>query len=354
VSSPALPKTSHYLNTMNLQIQENTDDQFLDVIKYEWEILCDKWAYCTPFQYPQWLISWWKYFGGSSFKALSIRDEGILVALALFYIYKDEAGVRKCCLMGTGISDYLDIPVAAGKEIECMKVIREYLFEIQSQWDVCDFQELRDSSPFFKEISGVNRADSNACSVCFSKKLDPDPKKIIFTIPKNLRNNLRRAEGKLLKNGTIDFVEETLGGLKSALEQLILLHNIRWEDKRNVGVLREKNIQDFHHEVAMGLYGKQMMRVFTLNFNGKAIASYYVFLHAKKAYAYLGGFDPSMSEFSPGAVALYYIMLAAATNGYEYLDFMRGEEEYKQYWRVEKKFNYSIKIFNNHTCSGLV
>jgi hypothetical protein len=328
---------------MNLQIQENTDDQFLDLIKNEWEALCDNCAYSTPFQYPQWLIPWWKYFGGSVFKALSIRD-----------IYKDDAGVRKCCLMGTGISDYLDIPVAVGKEVECMRFIREYLFEIQSQWDVCDFQELRGISPFYREISGANGADIKACSVCFSKKIDSDSKKIIYTIPKKLRNNLRRAEEKLLKSGNVDFVEDAFGGLKNALEQLILLHNSRWDDKRNAGVLREKNIQNFHHEVAKSIYGKQMVRVFTLNFNGQAIASYYVFLHGNTAYAYLGGFDPGMSEFSPGAVALYYIILAVAKKGYEYIDFMRGEEVYKQYWRVEKELNYSIKIVKNNTCNEVV
>jgi CelD/BcsL family acetyltransferase involved in cellulose biosynthesis len=334
---------------MNLHVQENTDDQFLNAIKNEWESLCDKWVYSTPFQYPQWLIPWWKYFGGSTFKALSIRDEGILVALALFYIYKDKSGIRKCCLMGSGISDYLDIPVAAGKETECMKLVFKYLMEIQSQWDVCDFQELRECSPFYKEISGKFITVSEPCSVCLSKKIDSNPQKIIYMIQKKLRSNIRRAEEKLLKNGAINFVEETQCGLNNALEQLILLHNIRWNNKQNPGVLNENNIQNFHKDASKDLYEKQLMRMYSLHLNGKVIASYYVFLHGKTAYAYLGGFDPKMSEYSPGTIALYYIMLSIATKGYEYIDFLRGEEAYKQHWRTQSFINYTIKITKNDT-----
>jgi hypothetical protein len=246
--------------------------------------------------------------------------------------------------MGTGISDYLDIPVAMGRENECMKLIHEYLLEIKSQWDICDFQELRNNSPFFKEISGMYRTYFEPCSLCVSKIIGSNPGKIIYMVPKKLRNNLRRSEEKLLKNGKINFYEENSDGLKSALEQLIFLHSVRWNDKQNAGVLNEKNIQDFHFDVSERLYKKDMMRIFSLKFDDKVIASYYVFLHRKTAYAYLGGFDPGMSEYSPGTISLYYCMLSLATKGYECIDFLRGEEAYKLHWRVEKKINYSVKI----------
>lgn len=61
-----------------------------------------------------------------------------------------------------------------------------------------------------------------------------------------------------------------------------------------------------------------------------------------------------LCKYSPGTVALYYVILSAATKGCECIDFMRGEEAYKHYWRVQKESNYSVKIFKNSTSIDVV
>ncbi len=56
---------------MRFHIEEYTDAKYLEILKDEWHNLCETCIYCTPFQYPQWIIPWWKHFGGSDLKVVS-------------------------------------------------------------------------------------------------------------------------------------------------------------------------------------------------------------------------------------------------------------------------------------------
>ena len=326
-----------------IRIEENTNEDFLDNIKDEWQILCDACSYSTPFQYPQWLIPWWRYFGGSSFRAVTIRENGVLIALGLFYIYKEEGGIRKCCLLGTGISDYLDIPVVNNKEKICFDMIYNYLMEIKSQWDECDFQELRADSFIYKEFSKRKEVKSELCSVCLNKKIS-NIDQILYEFPKKLRNNLRRSEKKLAMVGSIEFIEEPENRMDIALNELIILHSARWINKHRSGVLNDSTIKSFHFSTLKFLYDSNLMRIFSLRLNKRVIAAYHVFLHRKRAYAYLGGFDPELVDYSPGSITLYYVICTIAKRGYDIIDFLRGEEAYKRYWNVNEEENYKIKI----------
>lgn len=329
---------------MSLQINEYTNDSILFQIREEWEELCEECTFCTPFQYPQWIISWWKYFGGSELKAVSIRDGEKLIALGLFYIYKDFDGNRKCCLLGTGISDYLDIVIVSGKEAQCSEIIYNYLIDIQSQWDVCDFQDIRIVSPFFKELLKKKNIEPMPCNVCLSKVFDTAEGDVLRQVHKNLRNNIKRAIKKLNTTGQWEFIEERENRTREALQNLFILHNARWESKSGTGVLNDEKVQAFHLESSGLLMQKNMLRIFTLKLKSKVIATYYVLLHKRRGYAYLGGFDPLMEDFSPGVVSLYFVIKVLLKHGYGCFDFLRGEETYKEYWGVSRSLNYRMII----------
>ncbi len=273
-----------------------------------------------------------------------IREDGLLIGLALFFIYKDITGMRKCCLLGTGISDYLDIPIKESNENKCINLIYEYLLEIRSQWDECNFEELRADSILYQELLKRRETQSEICSTCFHKEINSD--QILYEFSKKLRNNLRRAEKKLAKIGRIDFIEESSYLAESALDELISLHSARWNSKNSAGVLNDTNIQAFHRDALMNLYNSNLMRIFSLKISGREIAAYYVFLHRGIAYAYIGGFDPEMVEYSPGAITLYYVIESINKRGFKQIDFLRGEEEYKRYWIVNERKNYKIRIVN--------
>jgi CelD/BcsL family acetyltransferase involved in cellulose biosynthesis len=73
---------------------------------------------------------------------------------------------------------------------------------------------------------------------------------------------------------------------------------------------------------------------------GKAIGAYYVLVNNEYAYAYLGGFDPSMERYSPGSLALSLVIEDSVVRGARVFDFLRGDESYKALWRPSYKNNF--------------
>ena len=84
----------------------------MDRLVPEWRVLWQKVPDATPFQSPEWLLSWWGCFGNEALFVLTAREDGQLIAVLPLYQF-DEAGCRKLLPIGVSLSDYLDALVDA-------------------------------------------------------------------------------------------------------------------------------------------------------------------------------------------------------------------------------------------------
>src|SRR3954471_9011620 len=131
--------TSTYKSADSLSALERIADQ--------WQSL---WQHCvtaTPFQSRHWLLPWWKYFGSDHLWTLAVWADERLVGLAPFFIWvPPDSRERRLLLIGTGISDYLDILIDPDWREPVRKAIISELTNQSHLWDLCDFQELRPDS----------------------------------------------------------------------------------------------------------------------------------------------------------------------------------------------------------------
>jgi CelD/BcsL family acetyltransferase involved in cellulose biosynthesis len=330
---------------MIMYIEEFTDASILHSIKEEWEKVCDSCTNCTPFQYPQWIIPWWECFGGATFKAVAIRENSQLISFIPLFIITTENEIKKCFLVGTGISDYQDIPMCTDKKEECIQMFLNYLWSIRGEWDECEFTDVSEDANLCTEIAyDYFIIQKNQNNICMSKNIVTETKMLLYQVSKKLRNNIRRFERKINAYGTVSFTEELEGNLDKAIDNLISLHSARWNSKNNPGVLSDCKVSLFHHSASKLLFKKGLLKIFTLYLNEKLLASYYVLTKDNTAYVYIGGIDPAMVDFSPGTLALYYSIRSMVESGFTCFDFLRGQEEYKRYWMPGTKINYQIKI----------
>ena len=79
---------------------------------------------------------------------LAVRDESQLVALAPFLKFR-KGRISQLQLLGTGVSDYLDLLSLPEYESEAAAAIIDSLNT--AQCDLCDWQELRADSPLLRE-----------------------------------------------------------------------------------------------------------------------------------------------------------------------------------------------------------
>ncbi len=315
----------------------------LEALREEWSELCLE-SRATPFQFPQWLIPWWNSFGGSSLKTVSFRTGGLLAGFAPCFIYRESAS-RMLCLIGSGISDYLDVIVRPGYERTVAARFYEYLYEISAQWDECVLQDIPEESPL-RDCPIPPELDRSVRkgAVCSFVKLQHGKLGIRGVVPKKMRKNVSHSLNALSTKGKCVFERASESSRTRFLEELFDLHRARWRSRYETGVVSSPALRSFYEHSSESLMKSGLLNLYSLRLDGKAIASYFVLSCRNRVYAYLGGFDPDMERYSPGTVALFRIMEEAFGSGAEIFDFLRGDEEYKKLWRPSYRNNYDIHI----------
>jgi CelD/BcsL family acetyltransferase involved in cellulose biosynthesis len=312
--------------------------EMLEAISSEWIELYAKSSTATPFQAPFWVIPWWTNFGNSTLCAISIRENENLICLAPFYIYTVN-NKKRLSLAGAGISDYLDV-LYLDKYYEIItEKVSFYLSSISELWDECDFQEIPDTSPLsqianYLRSYNVHISKLSECSYIDASMVS-DIRKVI---PKKLRKNIQNSINSIKTHHSLAL------DVRYSPDELILLHNKRWRQKGEKGVLDDETIKKIHYEVLKSQYQNNEVSVYSLKMDKLTIACYYVLKKDKKAYFYLSGFDPAFEQYSPGSIALFMTIEELFKNGYSNFDFLRGNERYKNHWGVTYRQNYGIQI----------
>jgi CelD/BcsL family acetyltransferase involved in cellulose biosynthesis len=102
-------------------------------------------------------------------------------------------------------------------------------------------------------------------------------------------------------------------------------------------------VRDFHREVASQLLEREILDLYRLDLNGRAVALLYCFAEKGRGYYYLGGFDPEYARYSVGTVLTAYAIQQSIARGHAVFDFLRGNEAYKYRWNVQEKRNYRVQ-----------
>jgi CelD/BcsL family acetyltransferase involved in cellulose biosynthesis len=158
-------------------------------------------------------------------------------------------------------------------------------------------------------------------------------------IPARLDRNLRQQLRYLGSEGAVRF--ETSGS-PAPLDVLFHLHEMRWRDKSEAGVLSDPAVACFHRKAAAGLARAGLLRIHTLSVDSTPIATLYGFARSGTMHYYLGGFHPSWERFSPGSLVIGYALEYARKAGDSWFDFLRGPEPYKYRWGATDQPQYRI------------
>src|SRR3954463_16826709 len=120
-------------------IEEITAWDALESLRGEWSDLCDRSPRVTPFQRPEWLISWGRAFPPGEPWVLAARRGGRLIALVPLLVYPNE-GKRTAAFCGGGVSDYCDVVTDPDGEEEAVAALLAHLAERRDRWGIAVVQ----------------------------------------------------------------------------------------------------------------------------------------------------------------------------------------------------------------------
>src|SRR5436305_8331510 len=87
-----------------VRIEQITSEIAMDRLVPEWRVLWQRVPDATPFQSPEWLMSWWGCFGNGAPFVLTARADGQLIAVLPLY-QLEEAWCCKLLRIGISLSD---------------------------------------------------------------------------------------------------------------------------------------------------------------------------------------------------------------------------------------------------------
>ncbi|MGI8743148.1 MAG: GNAT family N-acetyltransferase [Bryobacteraceae bacterium] len=319
----------------------------LESLVPEWDLLWERSPAAMPFQHPGWLLAWRKVFTGGQLFTFAVRNDTSLVALAPMFLHEWK-GRRQVTFLGNGVSDHLDILVEPGMAQPAWAAILQVLAEQRHRWDVCDLQDLDENAPLV--CSATCSPLGSAVKpqyFCSSVTLPESAEAFHAALPHGLRRNLRRYRTRLEQQGAITFETAHASNFQDHLDALFALHRARWREKDEAGMLESPELECFHRSAARGLWDRGLVRLHTLRLDDRIVAVVYAFVHAQRAYSYLGGFDPALARFSPGALIMGYTIEQAIREGVTEFDFLRGRESYKADWGAKPAVSSRLVLWHD-------
>ena len=277
----------------------------------------------------QWQTAWTRAFlGGRALHLLRVADDAGTLA-GLLPLYEEGEGVRRL-VGGVDVSDYLDLITPSGLEEEVWQALLQHRAGEASEWDL---HAIRAASPTREIVprlcAGMGlEAEVETEDRCPVLELPPSWEAYLEGLSGKDRHELRRKMRKLERElpGTSVRSQATLDGWDGALAEFLRLHRLS-----KVGKARfmDERMEAFFQDATHALAAAGWARLWFLDWNGAAVASFLCFEHAGSVGLYNSGFDPTHAKLAPGIVLLAHVIRDAIERGVPVFDFLRGEESYK-------------------------
>jgi CelD/BcsL family acetyltransferase involved in cellulose biosynthesis len=296
----------------------------LTALREEWQPLGERTG--NLFATWEWNSTWWTQLGrGRRLVSAAVRDDaGALVGILPAYVAVTAGPLRLVRLLGHGQGDRLGpicLPGDRGRVATAVRatlrrkpwagalVLAEQL-PAEERWG----EALR-ARPVVREASPVLDLTTR------------DWDEFLAGRSTSLRKQVRYQERRLARDHDVRFrLIERAEELPAALDALFALHGTRWGAERTTGYAAT---QSFHRAFAACAFERGWLRLWLLEFDGRAVAAWHGFRFGGADWHYQSGRDPSWDRYSVGAVLLAHTIRDCVQAGLARYLFLRGDEPYK-------------------------
>ncbi len=316
-----------------MQLCSFHDATVFDELAESWIDLLRRSPVDAPFLRPGWLRTWWEHFGEGELHLLTFEEEGRLIGIApLRRIARD--GRRVLETFGEEVTDYLDLPVESGREVEIAHTLLAWLVSPAApEWDLLILWNLREDSPIYPvwpaaAVAYGLKARTEPLTVCPVLSLPATWEAYLQMLDGKDRHELRRKMRRVeaLEDVRWYILREDGSGAEEAIEAFLELMAASSPEKADF--LSERMRAFFRRAIRQGLR-EGWARLSFMEIEGERAAAYLDFDYRDRIWLYNAGFNPRFAGLSPGVVLLAYLIRQAIEQGKQVFDFMRGNESYK-------------------------
>ncbi len=303
-----------------------------------WNVLHRTSEDATPFQSMLWQQTWLRHFSsGNRLRTIVVREGNDLVGL--YPLIRSIAPWSPMRPAGVGPSDYL-APLTLERSEPVYDAIRSALQDL-SKRHLVDLHQMPSDHPFTESLSSFERIDQAKCLVL---DLPTSFEEYVAGLSKSLRYDVRRLEGKALKEkgARVEWIAPDT--VDAFAEQFFYLHRLRWKSRGLPGAFFGKG-ENFQRDWMRAAVQDGTLIMNRLMADGKPVGCVYAMRSGATCYFYQAGMDPEASSLSPGTILVAKMIEQAILEGCRTFDFMRGDEPYKRRWKpTRERTNYRILL----------
>jgi CelD/BcsL family acetyltransferase involved in cellulose biosynthesis len=329
----------------------------LDTLENVWNELIRQ-SDVSVFQTFEWLRTWWKFFGrGRQMHCLVFKSENRVIGIAP--ILKEEWRVlgrriaTRLQFMGSPLSDYTDVVILPGHERVVLDALAKYLRSTCGEWDIFDIENASENSNAWRllicslDVYGIPMSSRNG-TVCQQVALPPTYELFFQGLGPHVRDNLKRKYKKLQKEQKVEYevFKNATDDIPSAVEAFARIHGDRWKSLGYPSAFDDKDLLQFHSEVAKKFAHRGWLRLSFLKVDDQRVAVDFSFGYKNRLYMYqCNAFGPErVMKCSPGSLVKVLSIQRAIGEGIQILDLMRGKESYKTWeWKATSTRNWLIR-----------
>ena len=319
----------------------------------------------NPFRSWTWNSAWWEAYGNQGPKdkqrlwTIGVLDhQNRLRGLAPWYQYSSATKGTVVSFLGSGdvCSEYQGIMAAPGDETAVIDLITDFLLDPTSgttsgmpesyrrrwgRWDLLHFDGINNEDPLMNRFAERIQEESSlrfkrrTGMPCWRMEFTSDEETFLTSKSKSFRRRFRRYRKEFLETEAFRMkLPENVEELDIHHNALIDLHQRRRQSLGESGCYASSRFKEFHQNVLPALFRMGQATIPILFHNDTPIAASYQLLGNGIIYAYQCGIDPEYSEWRPGDLFHGEQVHRYIKQGVLALDFLRGDETYKQRWQA--------------------
>ncbi|HEU4960455.1 MAG TPA: GNAT family N-acetyltransferase [Sphingomonas sp.] len=296
--------------------------EHLHDLRDEWAALWEAVPDASPFLHPAWLLAWERVYAPGQTWAVVLRADDELAALLPMFAWRGAL-----LLAGTGPSDHGGL-LARPEAANAVSALLGTVARCEAVGTI-DLQQIEPGSPLARVILPAWEATSRPGDCCPMLPLAGTDG--MDAVPKRMRANWRYARRRFEREGGV--VEPVPADeAPAAVAALERLHGERWAEKGETGMFADDLLRRLLRRAAPALAEASALRLHRAVLGGETIAVLLTLHGRGRACYYLSGFDPNHARLSPGTLLVGAAIAAAADEGTQRFDFLRGREPYKYAW----------------------
>ena len=288
-----------------------------NALEHEWDALAERSG--SIFATSLWSRLWWEHFGGGRellLHAARSSDDSLTAVLPLYA--RRHRFPRVLRFLGHGPSDELGPVYGHGEHATAARALRSALDGLR--WDVFLGEQLPAEEMWPELLGGRLWRREASPSLALPASWD----EYLAGRSSNFRQQLRRREAALRREGDVVMRLAAATTLDRDLDTLFALHRARWGSTPT-----DFGDTPFHRELAREALGRGWLRLWLLELDGRPIAAWHGFQVGTVCSYYQAGRDPGFERHSIGYLLMGHSIHAAIAEGAREYRFGRGDEAFK-------------------------